>query len=616
MLNKDNALKILSETIQHSLRHEDYNRVKELAEEYHDIFSGSNVNKYLKRLLTRETEQMFEQRCAVYNTTIPSVVEKLEGLFNKPLRSNRIYSSIEHPNVTAYNEIVNAMNSFYQGEYEFGVDAYLRDKWKRLNIFDPNAFICIEFSDFDYTKEKPKPFAIEYSSKQVIRYKSVNGVLEYLIVELDHKYRTSTDKPKDVHAGHKYIMYINDWAIVLTEVHKDKRITDIQNPEFLEIANEQGVVERVFVKQEFNTMSKVVPCFRAGFKLDSVTKDRTCISIIHAALAFFKKELKSGSEFDLTMSLHAFPVRVQWGKSCSGDSRKGILCKDGRTADGSVCPICKGSAQQAIATSTQDIIFVKPPKTKDDPVLDLSKAFTYITPPVEFLKFQGEFVSSLADKAKDAVFPQDTVQKKGLNTTATEMDYSYDNVYDVYHPFTSKYSYSWQFIVKQIAIYLDNLTDQFRVYHQFPKDFKLKSVNVLLAEAKVASESGLSQHAINAINNDVIEAMYADDQNTLTKIKIKDKFHPFSGKSPAELQSILMSGDILPFYKTLYLYFDVIFDEIDNEYGDKFYLMKYPVQREIVKGKVDEIMKDVESSKASMFNVSGINNTDGEQEGQ
>lgn len=596
MDDKVRGLQILDKTILNNIKHKDYERVNKLAEEYYEIFTGEGIHKHLKRIVTREEKEMFEQRCRIYQTTIPSTVGNLEDMFDKPLRSNGIYSSIETPDVNRRNEIVERMKMFYQGESEAGIDAYMYEKWKRMCVYDPNAYICVEFGDFDPVKNKPYPFPIEYSSKEAILPVYKNGTLDYFIAEQSIIYRTDATKPEVTVAGSKYIMYLENNAIVLIEVDKRLRITELQNPEFHEVKNDKGEVVRVFTIQYFETKSKVVPLVRAGYKTDPVTKGRTCISTLHHSLNFYKKELKTGSEFDLTMSLHAFPVRVQWGKSCEGNKQKGQTCNNGRTANGAICPICKGNSMVPVATSTQDLIYVKPPKSKDDPVLDLSKAFAYIAPPVDFLKFQEEYLDRLTQKAKSAIFAAEVMQKKTVDATATEMDYSYDNVYDVFHPFCKKYSAVWMFAVRLIAIYTDN-ADKLQLYHQFPKDFKMKGIDTLLTEAKLATESGLSQHVINAIQDDILDKMYADDPNTLTKIRIKNKFHPFSGKTTAEIQSILM-GDVLPFYKTLYTYFDIIFDEIDNMMSDTFYLMTYENQKKIITEKVSEILKQVDEQKA------------------
>lgn len=602
MDDKVKGLAILQETIQKNITHPDYKRVNDLATEYYDIFTGANLDKYIKRIVRREDDAMFKQRMEIYQSTIPSVVENLEQMFNKPLRSNRVFRSIEHGNDKARSEIIDRISKFYTGEYENGLEAYMYERWKWYNIYEPNSFIAVEFSAFNPAVEKTFPFPLEYSSKQAINYKYKNGELDWFIAKLDYKYykeRPVTGKKEELD-GNKYIMYLDNTAIVLYQVDKTSRYTELSNPEYIEIKDEKGAVEMVFVKVEFAMKSKRVPLIRAGFKLDAVTKGRTCVSIIHSAMPFFKKEMKAGSEFDITMSMHAFPFRIMYGKRCEGDKEKGLLCKDGMMPNGKACSVCGGTKVVAThPTSAQDVFYVAPPKTKDDPVLDLEKALIYKTPPAEFIKFQEDYVDRLSRKAKAAVFAEEAVQKKVINQTATELDYSYDNVYDTYFPYCQKYSSVWKFIVRQIATYTDNEDSSLKIYHQFPKDFKLKGVDVLLNEARIASESGLSQHAINAINNDVLEALYSDDQNTLTKIKVRERFHPFSGKTPAEIQSILMSGQLTANYRILYTYFNVIFNEIDNEIGEKFYLLNYTAQKQEVMKRVDVIKKQVEDESAS-----------------
>lgn len=596
MDDKVKALGLLTETIQKNLTHQDYSRVTQLAEEYFDIFTGQNLGKYLKRIVKREDEAMFKQRMELYQSTIPSTVENLDQLFNKPLRSNRIFRSIDHANNKARNEIVDRMEKFYNGESESGVDAYLAERWKSLNIYDPNAFIAVEFSQFNPVIEKTYPFPIEYSSREVIRFHYLNGVLDWLMVKLPYKYLKA--EGKETQDGRKYIMYLDNMAIVLLEVDKDSRYTTDQKPEYLEIKSDTGTIDSVFTIKYYDTKSMRVPLVRAGYKTDPVTNGRTCRSIIHSALPFFKKEMKTGSEFDITMSMHAFPFRIMYGKRCEGDKENSILCNKGFQPNGQPCKKCNGTMISAGPTTSQDVLYVLPPKTKEDPVLDLDKALIYKTPPAEFIKFQEEYVDRLSRKAKAAVFAEEAIMKKTVGTTATEMDYSYDNVYDTFYQFGQKYSSLYKFFVTQIAIYTDNYDSSLQVYHQFPKDFKLKGLDVLLGEAKIASESGLSQHAINAINNDILEAMYSDDQDTLTKIKVRERFHPFSGKSAAEIQSILMSGELSDYYRILYTYFNVIFNEIDNEMGDKFYLLNYQAQKEAVKKQVASIQAEMGTSSA------------------
>lgn len=597
MDDKVKALQILDETIAKNIRHQDYARVTQLASDYFDIFNAENLAKHLRRIMKREDEDLFKQRCDIFVSTIPASVANLDAMFDKPLRSNRIYSSIDHPSIDARNEIVERMRTFYQGESQSGVDAYLAARWKSLNMYDPNAFIAVEFKDFDPVREKAYPFPLEYSSAQAIRYEYVNGVLQWAVMQETIQYLVNKETKKTT-AGSKYTMYIDNWAIVLTQVDKDKRLTLVEGAQFHEVLDEKGKVHSVYIMEEFETKAKGVPLFRVGYKSDPVTKGRTCVSNIHAALTFFKKELKTGSEFDLTMTLHVFPHRVQYGKACEGDKKGGKPCVGGRTPDGHVCKVCNGASMLPISTSTAEITYVKPPLKPTDPTIDLSKAFIYITPPVDFVKFQEDYLDRLTVKAKAAVFAAESVQTKTVEKSATEMDYSWDNVYDTFYPFAQKYSYAWMFIVKKIAVYTDNDSENLKLYHQFPKDFKLKGLGELLTEAKLAADSGLSQHVINALNNDVVEVLYSDDQDTLTKLKVKSKFQPFNGKTTGEIQSLFISGDILPYYRTLYIYFDIIFMDIDNELGDKFYLMPYNKQKEEIKARVDALTAEADKIKA------------------
>jgi hypothetical protein len=293
-----------------------------------------------------------------------------------------------------------------------------------------------------------------------------------------------------------------------------------------------------------------------------------------------------------------------------GDKERDIPpCKNGVQANGETCPACGGSGiDQAMHTTSTDLVVFPLPRKEGDPVLDPSKAMHTFSPPMDLVRFMVEYCDRLTEKAKGAVFPSQAIARSkntmdsggtdgGGDTTATEQDYSWDSVYDAYRPFTGKYSYAWLFFTKMIAIYTDNFKG-FTNYHKFPSDYKLKPVGILMDEAGKAKTSDLPQHVLQAIHDDIANIYYADDPDTLTKIQIKNKFHPFSGKSESETRTILSSEDILPYYKVLYNYFDVIFQEIDEELGDKFYLMTYEKQKAEIERRVQVLITEIEKLKA------------------
>lgn len=615
---------ILNDTIANDLYHADYLRVTELAQEYYDIFTGAGIMPYLKKYRKNESDEQFNQLLEIYETTIPSTVNNLDTIFEKPLRSNRVYSSIEHKNNTARDEILERLQAFWQGETESGLDAYLRERWKFLNVYDPNAFIAIEFSNFNPVKEKAQPFALEYSSTQAIRFSYIKGILDWLICEKPIYYEVKNGEVTELVEGSRYIMYLENEALVYTEVDPVQRITPILNPVFVEIRKDpkSTTPDRVFVRQVFDTKSKVVPAFRVGYMLDPQTKSRTCLSSIHYALAFFKKELKSGAELDLTIRAHVFPQKFMYGPKCEGNKELNIPpCQNGKKANGGACEVCKGTGTIPVHTTASDLVVIPFPKRDNEPVINLQQAMAYHSPPLDLVKFMEAYSDRLTQKAKGAVFPSQAIassrnaySEDSGPTTATEQDYSWDNVYDTFRPFTAKYSYAWLFITKMTAIYTDNL-EGLTIYHKFPSDYKLKPVTALMAEAKSADESNLPQHVVAAIHDDIANVYYADDQDTLQKITIKNKFHPFSGKTDAEIQAILASEEILMYYKILYIYFDIIFDLIEEELGDRFYLLTVEKQRAEIKKQVDKIIADVEASKAKRIAQAKLNiETDVEEE--
>lgn len=600
------AISILKGTIQYNKRHPDYERVVALAKEYYDIFTAKGTAEFLKKFHAKKDNAQFQQMIDIYESVIPSVVDNLDTVFEKPLRSNRVFSSIETPDNKSRDEILDRMKRFYQGQSDSGVDAYLQERWKHDVVYDPNAWMAIEFDSFDNKKEKATPFAIEYTSKEVIDFAFKQGVTDWVIIELPHQYKKKTTDGKDeLIDGNKYIMYLENVAIVFTQVDKDdKGNHDIKGEiEYVDIFDTDNKnVEKVFVQQIFQTKAQRVPVFRVGYKLDPVTNKRTCVSSIHSALAFFKKEMKSGAELDLTIRAHVFPQKYMYGPKCEGDKENGRVCKGGRTNDGEICSVCKGSGVQPVHTSSDDLIVVPLPKKGEEPVLDLRQAMAYFGPPIDLVKFMEEYCYRLTLKAKDAVFPSENIlQQTEFAKTATELDYSWDTRYDALRKFAAKYSWVWVFIIKQIAIYTDNNSEGLVLYHKFPSDFKMKGAKTLLEEGKSADEGNFPQHVKAAIHNDIANIYYADDQDTLTKIQIKNKFHPFSGKSEIEVQTILMSDIILPYYKILYTYFDIIFDEIEQEHKDKFYALAFEKQKAIVDAKVAALQVDIDKQSTQSF---------------
>lgn len=604
MDDKNKGFAILRDVIIKNKFHQDYDDVNVLADEYKKLFTGKGIKDLLKVYHKRTENDLFDQVCAVYNTIMPEVSNNLARIFSKIFRSNRIFSSIESKDGSAVEEVKEYAARFWSGENDSGLDAYLASRWFYYQIYDPNAFIAVEFNDVSrVTKKTDSIFPVEYSCDEVVNFNYINGILDWLIVRKPIKFRTVLSGKNTWIKGWRYIMYLENSAIQLTKVDDLSKLTTLNDSDF--VNETESDVEPIpnadiislqnnldyYVKQDFNTLSKGVPAKRVGYILDPNTNQRTCLSIFHAAVSRFKKELKSGSELDLAVALHLHPQKIQFADPCEGDKANGIICNEGRTPNGEICPVCVGTGIKKVGTSAQDIIWVRRPRASD-PMPDLTKYVHYIKTDIDVIQFLYNMVNEITEKAKSAIFGSEAVEKKVPNKTATEMDYSMDNVYDTLAPFAMSYSAMWLFTMQKIAIYLNNEVD---LYHRFPKDFKLKPLTELMNEAVVANNSGMPQHILDAIHRDIADIIYSDDQATLQKIKIKNRFYPFAGKTQEEISAIIIQNKTTRFNQVLYIHFNQIFEDIDNEIGIKFYIsFPYNKAKEEIKRRVDAIILEID----------------------
>lgn len=622
------AMDILQDTIIESKTHQDYPRVNALRKEYLQIFTGEDLRDLLKPYHKRTEDEVFDQVVATYNSTMPEMANRLDKTFSKPFRSNRIIASVESKsNLKASNEIIDYQSNFWYGESENGLDPYLRTRWFHLQKFDPNAFIATHFEDVpNVTKKTSRIYPKEYSSEQVRRFLYQHGVLDWLLIREAIKFQIKMPDGT-IHwvDGSRYVFYMENDTIVLTEVDPATQYTtlndtdweselrtaaaeEVPNPVFFLISRNIGQFSvkamqsyytstggfngdlsqegsgMVFQIQVLKHGAGKVPAKRVGYVLDPRTEQRTCVSIYHPARSCFHKELKAGSELDLAIAAHCHPQKVMITDPCEE-------CQ-GKTTDieGNACTKCHGSGFKDVSTSSIDVVRIKRPNY-DQPWPDLSNMVAYLKPDIDVIKFLDEYVYSIAEKAMRAVFGGQAVERKTVDKTATEMDYSMDDVYDTLSPFGKSYSAMWKFQTEMISIYSSNQPEDLIIYHAFPNDFKLKTLVQLMEERKLAEDAGLPQQIMEAIDRDIQDVLYADDQDTLKKLEVRAKFNPFPGKSQTEITAILSQNRTTKFNAVLYTHLNLIFQEIENEATDPdaFYLMEYKAQKAAVTAKVQEI---------------------------
>lgn len=598
-LSLEKGRQLIELTIQKDLRHRDYKRVTFIAKQYTAFVTGEDKESLIRQFKKRESDEELQQRVELTDLVTSYIANRLMTPMFKVGRTTAAIkfawgdkSKIEDQK----KELQDVLTKYYG---DVSVDDYLSTRLVELDSTDPNSFIVTEAEgSFDSNKpvsdtnKKVTPYPFEVNSEEAIDYKYRNNQLQYLTVR------------NEIDGLERYTMYLDNEAIVAQEVTAEflKTYTLAQGEEIIYKNPDKKDTSRIYILSIAQHKAGKVPAIRVGGKRDLNTRNRTCVPLIHPAYSFFMKSIKTISEFDLTQTLHAFPQKITYKPACPGNVEENIICNKGKTPEGKRCSVCNGTGKLS-HTSASDVIEVELPNDIKD-IVSLENFIAYKHPPIDLLQFMRDLgLDKYPDLAVRAVYCSELLTPDTTTTTATEKVLDLETVYDALKPFADAYSAVNKHIVTIAAAYRD-LSKDFTYEHKFPKDFKMKSLDILLDDLKKAKDSGAPSYIINQIVSDIEFKMFVDDPQGLLKIAVKRKYFPFNGKSEAQIESII-AGDLTTRYnKVLYANFDQIFDELDMENSTDtidFYRLEPAKQTELVKNKVmEKIMAiDEESSAAN-----------------
>ncbi len=70
-MNKEEGFVELKRIVRDNVRHRDYKRVCDLATQYYKMVSGDDISDLLQRIVSRESDEEFDQRKKITNSIIP-----------------------------------------------------------------------------------------------------------------------------------------------------------------------------------------------------------------------------------------------------------------------------------------------------------------------------------------------------------------------------------------------------------------------------------------------------------------------------------------------------------------------------------------------------------------
>lgn len=599
ILTREQALARIVEVVHKGARHVWYQRTTDLAGLYRKLVTGDGLNDLLQQFVSRETDEAFKQRCALTQHTVTTTTKNIMDVFYKVPRSNyqRVLEHSGATDGTQTTELEGRLKKFWGIR---SLDNYVQVRWLEMNSTDPNAFVVVEFKEFDYRTERASPYPFEVDSFQAVDYAYENNVLKYLIVKTTFPLPT---KNKPDGTGDKYTVYLENETFVLMEVDPATRPPLVSAKDGELQLDETGgwlISGKRLYALTFSIPHNAgeVPAKQVGYARDAWTGGQTFVSPYESAVPLLKKSIKVNSELDITMSQQVFPHRLQYMPKCGAPD-----CHDGYTANGIVCDTCKGRGHTSV-TSAMDVIYIKMPKNTAD-LFDLEKLLVFKGPPMDVVSFQDKYVDKLTAGAKAAVFNSESFTREQVQETATGKNLDRDNVQDTLYTCAMGYAETWAFLVRMTAAFtqLDKDLDAKLV---FSKDFKLKGITELVADLEAAKRSEAGPAVVQNIQNDMARLMYSENPDEYNRWATREKFNPFSGMN-ADMVSMALSDSAVPQkYKVRYLMLGVIFSELEAE-NPAFYKLAPEAQAKLVDAKVAEYMADTKAAEKPIFQIPPTN---------
>ena len=617
-LTTDDGMNLLVDIIANGKRHRDYDRVKWMARLMKSLVTGEDMEWLMRKFTRREDDDMFEQRMEITQHITSTVCENLIDPEFKIPRSNgvrrvlRYIDDNENQNLREFEAI---LGKFYGNQ---SLDDYLGDRWIELANIDPNSFLVYEWGCFDENKERAKPYPFEVSAEEAIYYEFKNNILQFLVVkndyekgaghlweEVDENDLENENRAKGISPEiiTRYTMYFTGYSITFDQIDDEsakkvkarKKIIEptdlykytINDKDFVEI---KGKLYRVGI---FESKLDFIPVERVGYKYDPVTRRRTCIPSIWAAVPLLKKTIKANSELDLTMSLSAHPQKIQYVRACQAEN-----CNQGRLPSGGTCKVCKGTGVEDVATTAQEFIKLIMPRDKEE-MIPLDDIVRYITPPTDILAFQEEYIKALTAQCKEAIYNSEIFSRQQIAETATGKNIDLQNVYDALYPMAKAFAYMWERSIHAISKITDK--DKNLVYaYIFSKDFKMKSMSELIMDLKTATDSKADAFVKQGLQDDIAQIQYTDDPKGYARYKAKDRFFPYSGQSKDEIATIVTLAPPTDFHRVLWEMYGWIFEELEREFnakGKNFYDMSYDKQWKAIEKKVNKKIEERQAVK-------------------
>ena len=591
-------------------RHKHYEYTVSLSHFYSQIVTGTGYGELIVNYKPRETDQQKEQRVRITQNRTKSIAGKIEGFFKRVFRADKLAFDISHTDEAESSKI---------GQFtkDYGEDGQTLLTWCEesalfYNNLDPNAFYWVKHTRTDEVDEF-NPYV--FKASEVLDYNIDKGRIQYCTTQLTETVRCHTQQGVTDKVINIYYYFSYEGLQTAIELNPEVQNHSHFYEQFTDEEGYLGEVENIdnktylimFQPSETGT----VPVTRIGYNFDKKTNKDTYVSFWDSATEEYRQLVNRGSEYDLSLTLHAFLQKIQYYTPCDYQDDSHSICQGGTMHPSkSTCPSCSGTGKK-VHTSSQDVIEVQLPTEDGENITISPKDFVfYVDIPFDIVKQQKEDVSEYTPKITESVFGVDISHQQGAMATATQITNYYDTAQDSMFEFTKSPAKMFRFTVDIMAEIL-GITD-LETKLLYSNEYDLESEDYLIQLLKLAKEAGASPEVIENINKRIVVKQNRTDSSYMSVYNAMRKFEPFSNLTPELKQNIVLSLPDSSPQKALLLNFKEITEDIvANE--PAFLLLDYNRQKQIIKQRADTLAA-LSVAENSIRQIRGFNMPDEEVE--
>lgn len=508
--------------------HKDYWHTVDLAHFYRQIVTGQHQAELIVNYKPRETEEQKKQRIHITQNRTKSIADKIEGFFKRTFRADKIKFEVTHDNESSQNELRSHID-------KFGNDGQSLLNWSEeaalfYNNIDPNSFYWVKHSVLDGV-DKFEPFV--FSAEDVKDYEIEQGLVKWCVCELSETVCFSADNSQNEKTISIFYNFDSEGLEIAIEINNEVLThsdfyTQFTDDEGNFIGQLETIKDTSYLVIFEPNESGIVPVSRMGYSHDKTTNKRTYVSFWDGATEEYRQLVNRGSEYDLSLTLHAFLQKISYYTPCDFQDDLMARCEGGILYPSKkTCPSCSGTGKK-VHTSSQDVIEIQLPNSDGEPVsISPRDLVHYVELPTEILKQQKEDVVEFEPKITKSIFGVDVSDRTaGDRATATAVNTYNDTAQDILFDFTKSPRRLFLFTIEVMANSLG--IEGVGAELLYTNRYDLESEEHLLDLLTKAKAAGAGASVIDNIMDRLSVKQNREDSSQMNVFKALRQFIPFS----------------------------------------------------------------------------------------